>query len=264
MANEERGGIGISTFIMPLNPKPQFWGWMAIPNYLIWGSKGAAAYTPVFSLLSFLPGMHVETAGEMLTSPSAFARGVFGGIPLSGGTPGMAKTLGKIAAMEGDALDTFANKATGVLTDYMKKTKIANIRGSDIIKMLKTSGLVDLTKNPELYRAARRAAGAMMTTAKAVSNFSYFMTGVLGGIQVGQIISSGIGLAFKGSISAMQYVKSQTEHMRNLEIGGSLSAGYMMEGAVSERQRALAEIKRSHIPGRPAFGNEASFYSKYI
>ena len=87
------------------------------------------------------------------------------------------------------------------------------------------------------------------------------IVGIAGGVIVGK------GLWWVGktlveqSARAVDYIKASAEHMRNIEMGGYLSAGYMSAEAATERQAGVKALMASPFNGREMLGQEAQMYS---
>lgn len=96
------------------------------------------------------------------------------------------------------------------------------------------------------------------------SKIGGILTPVLGGLMIGELVGRTMSLAFKAGVSALDYASAQAEHMRALEFGGTLGAGFRSQSAATERQRAVQMLQRTHLGGRRGLGTEAATYAALL
>ena len=109
--------------------------------------------------------------------------------------------------------------------------------------------------------ALRATVAKRMSSAITMSRLGAIGSGLFTGVALGGAIAEGFNLWFKGALTTLDTFSAFQEQVRSLEFGGSLSSGYMSTEAVTERQRALREIQRSHVGGRRMLGSEAQLYA---
>lgn len=117
-----------------------------------------------------------------------------------------------------------------------------------------------------LEKELRKAAVKRMAQTRGVTG----LTVRAGMISLGRIVNpimTGIAvvqaglwageMAFKGLRTTTSILERVTTDLMALELGGSLSEGFLSQTAATERQRALQAIQASHLSGRRMLGNEA-------
>lgn len=87
-----------------------------------------------------------------------------------------------------------------------------------------------------------------------------FAAPLVGGYGLGKIG----GLAFKAAADAFDKASQTAEHIRALEFGGTLGAGYMSQEAATERQRGVSANNRSEHGGRRGLMLEAQNYAALV
>jgi len=236
--------------------------WALLPwSPLVGAMKtGGARFTPIYTL-----GIGEGLTKNMATT-NILKKGVkkvFGGIefgPVPRGTRGMAEHLIKAGNSGILSSELYAKKvgsAEILIKQYVKKTKYNELSGEALTKILNMGGAGFDEEVVKGITSGLRGIKSVM----GISNALFY--GLLA-YEAGKFVASSAVKLFKGSVSALEYARSKNEHLRNLEFGQPLGAGYMSQGAATERQRALSEIARQHIDGSSFSGNEASYYSQRI
>jgi len=61
-------------------------------------------------------------------------------------------------------------------------------------------------------------------------------------------------------LDMLRFNKDYLRNQREMQLGGYLEAGFMTEGAATDRQRLVQAMADSNFNGRSFIGNEAEFY----
>lgn len=249
------GGM-ISEFANPIESlKTQYASLWAIPTYWAMKNSGTFRWMPFYWLglgSNSIPFKQMGTAA-LWTKPKNWLRMVLGGFEYNP----MAEFVE--TATQGLSQETKKGLLKS-LSSVIKKTDIKKITGKEILEVTGTrvSGAV---KQFGMSSKLESVAKAFATKSKFIMNIGRIGNLALLGIAAGQLTSHVIGMAFKGSVASLTYMNAKMKSIRDLELGGDLGIGYRMSAAATERQRAISELRRTGLPGRPGMGNEASEYA---
>ena len=240
--------------------KTQFLTTYGLPTYYAM-AQGTLNVAP-FYFASLIPG--ISKLGINPWDKGPVWRQVMGaafGMDISGAgsvLEGFGTALGK----SGDALTTFKGAWLKDLKQFVVRNRYRKLSDTRIFLQLQKY-LPNGKVNRRLFMSTGmfQKAASGIRLAQSVSTIGTAVTGPLTGIAIGNIAANLAGLAFKGAISALQFAQTEKEHMRQVEMGGSLGIGFMSGAAATERQRCIQELQRTPLAGRRFMGREASMYA---
>jgi len=264
---ESKRGHSPSIIGSMLNPltqlKYQYFSILSLSTYSRMAARGSFSFSPFFLWSAFIPKeilakttMYPWTPGKGDTLKKAL--GFFtgkGGWEFEGYMKGLLKEAG-IAEQSGIT----SNIIKG-LKDYTIKNKWRHISNNAVYDKVmshipevgpgKAAELI-----PKIFTAVKRT--------QAFSRIGSVALPIWWGYTIGTTTAHLAGLAFKGALAATDFVSNEIESIRNIEFGGTLGPGYRTGAAVTERQRSIVELQRSHVPSQRFMGSEASVYSALI
>ena len=140
--------------------------------------------------------------------------------------------------------------------------------------------MAEISKGVNKSQALKGSADKIMTALTAIKDVSKvenaLATHVLArgittaiGVAAGVATAAWVGtrateLVFKKSIDIAGKIATAAEVSRNVDFASKLGDGYRTQGAVTERQRAINFLKRTHVPGTHTFGSEAQEYASIV
>jgi hypothetical protein len=193
---------------------------------------------------SMSPGMSQVVAGAL-----------GGGIQL-GGAPGLGVITQKAVSSKVNSVFKNAIRASRKIPN--PETAVGNVVAQMTKNLNKLPG--GLVNNGV---ATPQFAKLINTTINA-NRIGGFLLPIAAGAALGSFAGRMFDLSYKAGNAALAYANSTAEHIRALEFGGTLGAGFKTNAAATERQRAVQALQRTHLAGRGALGSEALNYSAII
>ena len=263
--NDEQRGTSQSLLGSLINPvtnlKTQYFSAWAIPTYMGMAHSGKLGIGLLYSTGQMIPGMmnYANWGGNYKQKAAA---AVFKMVEFPG-THGVAQNL---ATAIGDTSPESMARITSGLSTFIRGRRFSfgGFGGTwqrDAYKILRSAGVGGMRRE---IMPALAAGSRSLVASSVISGIGAVMSPIAWGMLVGEGVAHLAGLAFKGAVTAMDYVAAQTEHVRSLEFGGSLSAGFRSGAAATERQRCVKELQRTPLAGRRFMGQEANLYSSLI
>lgn len=263
--DEERRGTSQSILGSLLNPitqmKYQYLSAWAFPTYYQMMAKGSVTFAPMY-FMGQLTGLTGKVA------PFTAKRTIGGALFKLWESPGLPSVAEKISTAMGGGAEVKTNVLKG-LQKFTAQNRFKSVNKArlltDIRKFLTFKGGIG-AKGPiaaGVQKAITSSAGALQTSV-TVSSIGAVLHPIAVGVLAGTAVAHLTGLAFKGAVAAINYVDAEIEHMRALELGGTLGPGFRSGAAATERQRAIQALQRTPLAGRRFLGQEASMYSTLI